>query len=63
LSPGSVLLYHSDENTQHFKENSQSAYYSHGEEHEDNSELVEGNSLPLCFASFKLLKENFKVIT
>jgi hypothetical protein len=37
LSPGSVLLQRSNENTQPFKENSQPAHYSHGEEHEENS--------------------------
>jgi hypothetical protein len=31
-------------------------------EHEENCELDEGNSLPLCFSSFKFLKENFKII-
>jgi len=60
LSPGSVLLQQSDENAQPFKENSHPAHYSHGEEHEENSELVEGNSLPLCFSSFKLLEKKIK---
>jgi len=28
----------------------------------ERCDSIEGNSLPLCFSSFKLLKENFKII-
>jgi hypothetical protein len=38
-------------------------YHSYKEEYEESTKSTEGNSLPLCFSSFKLLKENFKIIT
>jgi len=48
--------------SQQFKESIQSVYDSYAIEYEENSVLVEGNPLPLCFASFELLKEDFKII-
>ena len=30
--------------------------------HEENNELAKGNSLPLCFYSFKFMEERFKII-
>lgn len=48
--------------SQQFKERIQSAYNSYTIEYEENSELVEGNPLPLFFSSFELLKEDFKII-
>jgi hypothetical protein len=44
---------------QQCKENNQPTYHSYKEE---SIESTEGNSLPLCFSSFKLLKENSKII-
>jgi hypothetical protein len=44
---------------QQYNENNQPTYHSYREE---STESVEGNSLPLCFSSFKFLKENSKII-
>jgi hypothetical protein len=49
---GNVLLHQSNERNQR-------TYHSHREE---GTETTEENSLPLCFSSFELLKENAKVI-
>jgi hypothetical protein len=43
---------------QQFEESSKPAYFSYDSDVESGDE----NSLPLCFASFKLLKENFETI-
>jgi len=48
---------------QQCNENNQPTYHSYKEEYEESTESTKGNSLPLCFASFKLLKENLKIIT
>jgi hypothetical protein len=48
---------------QRCNESNQPTYHSYKEEYEESTESAEGNSLPLCFASFKLLKENLKIIT
>ena len=45
---------------QQYNESNQPAYHNYKEE---SIESAEGNSLPLCFSSFKLLKENSKIIT
>jgi hypothetical protein len=29
---------------------------------EENNEIAKGNSLPLCFSSFKFMEESFKII-
>jgi hypothetical protein len=44
---------------QQYNESNQPTYHSYKEE---STESAEGNSLPLCFSSFKLLKENSKII-
>jgi hypothetical protein len=44
---------------QQYNEINQAAYHNYKEE---SIESAEGNSLPLCFSSFKLLKENPKII-
>jgi hypothetical protein len=44
---------------QQCNESNQPTYHSYKEE---SIESAEGNSLPLCFSSFKLLKENSKII-
>jgi hypothetical protein len=44
---------------QQCSERNQPTYHSYKEE---STETAEGNSLPLCFSSFKLLKENAKII-
>jgi hypothetical protein len=46
---------------QQSQESSQPAYFSYDndEENEESTESGEGNTLPLCFSSFQLLKENF----
>jgi hypothetical protein len=44
-------------------ESNQPTYHSYKEEYEESVKSTEGNSLPLFFSSFKLLKENFKIIT
>jgi hypothetical protein len=41
----------------------QPTYHSYKEEYEESIESTKGNSLPLCFALLKLLKENLKIIT
>ena len=38
------------------------ANITHNSSKEETGESTEGNSLPLCFSSFKFLKENFKII-
>jgi hypothetical protein len=48
---------------QQCNERNQPTYHSYKEEYEESTESTEVNSLPLCFASFKLLKENLKIIT
>ena len=48
---------------QQCNERNQPTYHSYKEEYEESIESAEVNFLPLCFASFKLLKENFKIIT
>jgi hypothetical protein len=45
---------------QQCNEGNQPTYHSYKEE---SIESFEGNSLPLCFSSFKFLKENFNIIT
>jgi hypothetical protein len=44
---------------QQYNERNQLTYHSY---REDGTETTEGNSFPLCFSSFKLLKENAKII-
>jgi hypothetical protein len=44
---------------QQYNESNQAAYHNYKEE---SIESAEGNSLPLCFSSFKSLKENPKII-
>jgi hypothetical protein len=44
---------------QQCNESNQPTYHSYKEE---SNESIEGNYLPLCFSSFKLLKENPKII-
>ena len=44
---------------QQYNESNQAAYHNYKEE---SIESAEGNSLPLCFSSLKLLKENPKII-
>jgi hypothetical protein len=44
---------------QQCNERNQPTYHSYKEE---SMESAEGNSLPLCFSAFKLLKENYKTI-
>jgi hypothetical protein len=44
---------------QQYNESNQAAYHNYKEE---SIEYTKGNSLPLCFSSFKLLKENPKII-
>ena len=29
---------------------------------DENNEIVKGNSLPLCFSSFKFMEESFEII-
>jgi hypothetical protein len=41
----------------------QPAYFIYENENKKNNEFVDENSLPLCFSSFELLKENFKITT
>ena len=47
---------------QQTNERNQPTCHSYNIANEQSSEYAEGNSLPLCFSSYKLLKENFKVI-
>jgi hypothetical protein len=47
---------------QQCNESNQPTYHNYKEEYEESTESAEGNSLPLCFASFKLLKENLRII-
>jgi len=44
---------------QQYNESNQLTYHSYREE---GTETPRGNSLPLCFSSFKLLKENANII-
>jgi hypothetical protein len=47
---------------QQCNESNQPTYHSYKKEYEESTKSTEGNSLPLFFASFKLLKENLKII-
>jgi hypothetical protein len=47
---------------QQCNESNQPTYHNYKEEYEESIDSTEGNSLPLCFSSFKLLKENLKII-
>jgi hypothetical protein len=55
LSSENVPFQQSDESTKLI-------YDSYDIEYDENCESIEGNSLPLCFVSFKLLRENFETI-
>lgn len=47
---------------QEASDNIQPTCHSYNMVREENNEIAKGNSLPLCFSSFKFLKESFKII-
>ena len=45
----------------HLLEKNQITVHDHNIENKENSKLVEGNHLPLCFSSFELLRKGSRV--